>query len=222
MARRRTCAVAVTRGLLRCGVVAGPLFVTVFAVEGARRADYSAKCHPVSALALGPAGWVQTANFAAAGALTVAGAVGLSRAGDGGAGGRLGPVLIGAAGVGLLASGAFPTDPVNDYPPGTADLAVAATSAGVWHNVASVPVLVGLSVAALASARQVRRGGAHLWCLYSAASGASAVVNGAVASAGFGGAQAFAGRAGLHQRAAIGALLGWTTAVFVRALRRAG
>jgi hypothetical protein len=214
-------AAAVTRELLRCGAAAGPLFISVFLVEGVRRADYAPRRHPVSALALGPRGWVQTANFATAGALTTVGSAGLLRVRGDGAGTRSGPLLIGAAGLGLLASAAFPTDPVNGYPPGTPDQVPSATVTGVLHNLVSVPVLVGLPVAALAYARQFQRGHAPRWAWYSTATAASAVINGALAGSGFGGgAQARRERAGLHQRAAVGALLSWTTALFLRGLRQ--
>jgi hypothetical protein len=46
-----------TKTLLACGVIAGPLFVLVFVVEGATRADYDPLRHPVSSLALGYWGW---------------------------------------------------------------------------------------------------------------------------------------------------------------------
>ena len=51
-----------TKALLSCGVIAGPLFVLVFLVEGATRAGYDPFRHPVSSLALGDHGWTQTAN----------------------------------------------------------------------------------------------------------------------------------------------------------------
>ena len=50
------------RGLLSCGAVAGPLFVSVFWIEGVRRPDYKPLRHPVSSLSLGPRGWVQAAS----------------------------------------------------------------------------------------------------------------------------------------------------------------
>ena len=53
-----------TRGLLYCGLVAGPVFVTTFLAEGATRDGYRPSRHPVSSLALGPRGRVQAANFA--------------------------------------------------------------------------------------------------------------------------------------------------------------
>ena len=42
-----------TKTLLVCGVIAGPLFVVAFLVEGATRAHYDPLRHPVSSLALG-------------------------------------------------------------------------------------------------------------------------------------------------------------------------
>ena len=53
-----------THRLLCCSAIAGPLFVTVFVVEGAQRPDYKPLRHPVSSLALGSRGSVQVANFA--------------------------------------------------------------------------------------------------------------------------------------------------------------
>jgi len=66
-----------TRGLLYCGLAAGPLFVTTFLAEGANRPGYRPSRHPVSSLALGPRGRVQAANFAVTGTLVLAGAAGL-------------------------------------------------------------------------------------------------------------------------------------------------
>jgi hypothetical protein len=61
-----------TKALLSCGVIAGPLFVAAFLVEGAARVGYDPLRHPVSSLALGDHGWKQTANFVVAGLLTLA------------------------------------------------------------------------------------------------------------------------------------------------------
>jgi hypothetical protein len=69
-----------TRTLLACGVIAGPLFVGAFLLEGATRADYDPLRHPLSSLALGDFGWTQIANFIVAGLLTLAFSIGLRRA----------------------------------------------------------------------------------------------------------------------------------------------
>src|SRR5690349_24312503 len=94
--------------LRRAGALAGPLFVAAFLAEGASRADYDPLRHPVSALARGPRGWQQRANFAVAGTLMLAGAAGLGRRGR----------VVGAAGVGVLGAGPVRTDPGLGYPPG--------------------------------------------------------------------------------------------------------
>ena len=71
-----------TRGLLYCGLAAGPVFVTAFLAEGATRKEYRPLRHPVSSLALGPRGWIQTANFAVTGTLVLVGAAGVGRTRD--------------------------------------------------------------------------------------------------------------------------------------------
>jgi hypothetical protein len=58
----------VAKALLRCGALAGPLFVSTFTIAGGRREGYDPRRHPVSALALGPGCAVQRANFIGAGA----------------------------------------------------------------------------------------------------------------------------------------------------------
>ncbi len=194
------------------------MFVTVFLVEGARRADYRPLRHPVSALSLGPHGWVQVANFSAAGTLYIAGAAGLLRVPDATMSTRLGPTLIGGAGLGLLASAVFATDPVSGYPPETPDASTGQTSSMTRHGLASIPIVVGLPAAALVYARRFHQGGNPRWALYSAISAASMVVDFAAAAAGFGQTPTLVDRAGLFQRASIITAFAWVTALSVRAL----
>ncbi len=66
-----------TKALLGCGVIAGPLFVVAFLIEGATRADYDPLRHPVSSLAFDDFGWMQVANFIVTGLLMLAFAIGL-------------------------------------------------------------------------------------------------------------------------------------------------
>jgi Protein of unknown function (DUF998) len=139
----------VTRGLLCCGAAAGPLFVIVFVLEGARRPDYEPLRHPVSSLALGSRGWVQMTNFAVAGTLYLAGAAGLRRARDPLLGSRLAPAVFAGVGLGLLGAAAFRTDPVSGYRPGTPDAPAAPTATGARHNIAAVPIFLGIPAGAL-------------------------------------------------------------------------
>ena len=81
---------------------AGPLFIGTFLVEGAARPDYSQPRHPVSSLALGPRGWMQTANFALAGALCLGFAADSRRAPPVAGVTSTTSALIGAAAVDLI------------------------------------------------------------------------------------------------------------------------
>ena len=209
-----------TRGLLCASAAAGPLFVTVFVVEGARRPDYKPLRHPVSSLALGSRGWVQVGNFAVAGTLYLAGAAGLRRTSDPLLGARLGPLLFGAVGLGLLGSAAFSTDPVSGYPPGTPDTPTQQTTNMTVHGIAALPIFLGIPAAAFNYARRFHRSGHRTWALASEATGVSMLATIGLAGAGFNQAPRLVNSAGLLQRAAIVTGFGWLTALSARALQR--
>jgi hypothetical protein len=209
-----------TRRLLRCGVVAAPVFVTAFLLEGAVRDGYRPLRHPVSSLGLGSRGWIQAGNFTVTGTLFLAGAAGLARAGDPAVGRRAVPALIGAAGAGLIGAAVFPTDPVSGYPPGTPDALTEPTRTGTAHNLAAVPVFCGLPAAALACGWRSWRAGQREFGLYSAGSAVTTLAAMALAAAGFGQSPRLVNLGGLFQRISIIAGLAWVTALFARALRR--
>lgn len=100
--------------LLGIGAVGAGAFVVVFLLDGWTRPGYSSVRHPVSALALGSRGWLQTANFIICGSATCLGAAGVLFAGQSI---WLGWVLV-VFGLSLAASGIFPMDPMRGYPPG--------------------------------------------------------------------------------------------------------
>ena len=208
-----------SRRLLRCGIWAGPVFTATFLAEGAARDGYQPLRHPVSSLALGRRGWIQAGNFAMAGTLFLAAAAGLARAGDPAAG-RAAPALIGAAGAGLIGSAVFTTDPVSGYPPGTPDALTQPTRTGLAHNLAAVPVFVGLPAAALASGWRSWRAGQHRFGLYSAGTAVTMVTTMALAGAGFGQSPRLINLGGLFQRASIITGFAWLTALSAQALRR--
>jgi hypothetical protein len=208
-----------TRRLLRCGAAAGPVFVAVFLLEGAMRDGYRPLRHPVSSLALGPRGWIQTANFAVAGTLFLAGAAGLARAGEAMASNRATPALIGAAGAGLIAAGALTTDPVSGYPPGTPEALTHPSRTGAAHNLAAIPVFVGLPAAALAYGWRSWRSGRRRFGLYSAGSALTMLTTMALAGAGFGQSPRLVSLGGLFQRVSIITGFAWVTALSAQALR---
>lgn len=166
--------------LFVCGVIAGPLFVLVFLIEGAMTPDYDPLRHPVSSLALGRFGWTQTLNFIVVGLLTLAFAVGLVRLR--GARQKVGGTLVGIWGVGLIGAGAFLTDPVSGYPPGTPPTPVEATTSGTLHDLFSVAAFFALGAACFVLAG----GKGWRWAIYSVLSGATFLGAFFVAGIGFG------------------------------------
>jgi hypothetical protein len=210
-----------TGRLLRCGIWAGPVFAATFLAEGAVRDGYQPLRLPVSSLALGPRGWIQTANFAVTGVLCLAGAAGLRLAGDRPAGSRSGPVMVAAAGAGLIGSAAFRTDPVGGYPPGTPDLPAESSRTGTAHNLTAVPVFFGLSAAAACYGwRSWRAGQPPGFAVYCAATAVTVPVTTTLAGAGFGQSSRLGRYGGLFQRASIITGFAWLTAVSARALQR--
>jgi hypothetical protein len=204
-----------TAALLGCGVLAGPLFVIMFLVEGATRDGYDPLRHPVSSLALGEHGWTQSANFLVAGLLTVAFAIGLRRA----SGSRWGALLVGIWGIGLLGAGLFVTDPVSGYPPGTPDALVAQTPSGQVHDLFSVAGFASLCAACFVFTRRFVGWHERGWAIYSAATGVGFAVAFVLATMGFEQNPALVDVGGLFQRITVIAGWAWLTLLAGNALR---
>jgi hypothetical protein len=181
-------------------MAAGPLFTIAYLVEGAGRVGYRPFRHPVSSLALGRAGWAQTVNFLVAGLLSLIFAVGLWLEGPS----RWGALLMAAWAVGLLGAGAFRTDPVSGYPPGTPDQLQRHTRAGALHDLLSLIGFLALAVACFVFALSDVTG----WTIYSIASGVLFAATMALASAAFDQRQRWVDLGGLFQR--ISLTIGWT------------
>jgi hypothetical protein len=209
-----------TRRLLRCGVVAGPLFVGTFLLEGATRDAYEPFRHPVSSLAIGPGGWMQRLNFWVTGALYTAGTVGLWRASVQPVRTRVGPVLIGTAALGLVGAGIFVADPHSGYPPGSPPLLSEPTTSGKLHDGFSTPVFLALPAAALVYAHWFARRGQRSWMWGSIAAGVTMLTTFGFAGAGFN--QEYPSMVpygGLFQRISLSITFGWLTALAARALQ---
>ncbi|MBM7791320.1 DUF998 domain-containing protein [Tenggerimyces flavus] len=139
-----------TRVAVWCGIVAGPLFVAAFLVQGFLKPDYNPLRHPVSSLALGPHGWIQTANFLLTGVLVLAFAAIARSKTD-----KPTAVLIGLWGLGLIAAGIFVTDPVSGFPKGTPAIGEP-TLEGSLHDGFSVIGFLCLIAAMFVNARRHR------------------------------------------------------------------
>jgi len=130
--------------LLTCGIIAPTLFVITFIVEDATRLDgYNPMKHPVSSLAIGDLGWIQTINFLITGLLTVAFATGLRRILKP----PRGSILIGLVGMGLIGAGFCTSDPVYGYPINLPLVIAQFTVRGHLHDFFSIFVFVCLPIA---------------------------------------------------------------------------
>jgi hypothetical protein len=210
---------AKVKTLLACGGIAGPLFVITFLIEGATRANYNPFRHPVSSLALGEYGWVQSANFLVAGLLTIAFAVGLRLALKPQRGSTWGPLLIAIWAIGLLGAGLFVTDPISDYPPGTPDLLQIPTWHGALHDQLSLPGFVALAGACFVIGSRFASQGERGWALYSVLSGLVFAFGIVLASVAFGQNQSLVAFGGLFQRLAVTVGWTWQTLLAVHLLR---
>lgn len=157
-------------GLVSCGGIGAILFTATYVIEGITRPGYDAGQQPISALSLGPGGWVQQANFILYGVLLVISAAGWYQ--------LLRParlaiwflVLQSIGGLGLIGAGVFSMDPFPGYPPGVAESS--ATVHGTIHTILAYVLILALAescfILALHFRRALRWRG---WAAYSIASG---------------------------------------------------
>ncbi|GAB2941147.1 DUF998 domain-containing protein [Micromonospora polyrhachis] len=188
-----------TNLLLGAGVVGTVLFVVTFLVDGLTRPGYDPVRQPVSALALGPRGWVQVTSFVLCGGLITASALGLGQA----TGSLWLAIAVAVFGLALVASGVFPMDPMRGYPPGTPDETPSELS---WrhhvHDGAGIVVFAALPTAAIVAVFALD---GEVWRWYSGFTAVAATL----LFVGFGQAwEQDSPRTGLIQRVAI--IVGWS------------
>src|SRR3989442_7043082 len=138
---------SISRTALLLGVLAPPLFVLVFLVDGLIHPAYNPVTDFVSELSRGELGWLQIANFLVFGAAILVFAAGIRWGARRRAGSVAGPVLFGVMGAGLITAGIFVTD---------AHTSSVSTLSGTIHNLASLPVFVCLIIACFVFARRFR------------------------------------------------------------------
>src|SRR5262245_45849770 len=108
---------AVTRSLLGYGVLAGPFYLAVGLIQAFVRDGFSFARHPLSVLANGPGGWVQTANLAVSALMVLAAVVGITRVAAAGSRVMRGALVVYA--LGMIVAAIFRADPMDGFPPGT-------------------------------------------------------------------------------------------------------
>jgi hypothetical protein len=193
------------RTVLILGAVGALAFLLGSTVDGLTRPGYSLVRHPVSALALGTRGWLQSLTFVLCGALIAAGGAGVWSA----------SWLLGAGvivlGLGLVASGIYPMDPARGYPPGTPDGDPPSFSRRhIRHDQAGAVVFFTMPVLPLVAALTSALPAPLRW-VSALAAAVVAVGVGAFTKAW----EANSPRAGLAQRLALAGGLGWLAAMLL-------
>lgn len=158
------------RPLLRYGMLAGPFYLAVGLIQVYFRDGFDLMRHPLSLLANGPGGWVQTANFVLTGLMVLAAAVGFRRV--------LGPRsrgvswFLGAFGASMIVAAVFPADPVDGFPVGTPEgFPTSISTPGLIHFIAGTLGFVCLAVSCFFAAAAMSRRDAGSLALVSLLSG---------------------------------------------------
>ena len=168
-------AAAITRSLLGYGVVVGPFYLAVGLIQAFVRDGFDLARHPLSLLANGPGGWVQTANFIVSGLMVVAAAVGFARVL--GAKSRGVAWFLGAFGVSMLAAAVLRADPVDGFPVGTPlGMPTTISPMGMGHFIAGMIGFVSLAISCFVGARAMSRRGERTMSRFSLYSGIAIVL----------------------------------------------
>jgi hypothetical protein len=137
---------------LTCGTIGSLVFTAAYLIEGATRPDYSAWQQSISALSLGPGGWVQQVNFVVFGVITIWTAFAWRIFLKGGAGAAWYPIFRGLQGLGLIIDGVFSQDPAPGYPKGA--VLVPPTFHGIVHVIFAFVAITAIAFGFFAIARR--------------------------------------------------------------------
>lgn len=164
-----------TRSLLRLGILVGPFYLVVGLIQALARDGFDLARHPLSLLANGPGGWVQTANFVLSGLMVIAAAAGWARTLRPGS---RGPAwFLVAFGVSMLIAAVFPADPVDGFPVGTPEgFPTTVSTRGLVHFVAGAIGFLALATSCFVAARVMSRRRQRAMAWLSGLSGAAIII----------------------------------------------
>lgn len=159
---------AVTRSLLGYGVIAGPFYLVVGLTQAVVRDGFDLTRHPLSVLANGPGGWVQTGNFVLTGLMVVAAAAGFARV----LGARAPSWFLGAFGASMLAAAIFRADPGDGFPVGTPEgFPTSVSTFGLLHFMAGGSGFLSWAISGVLTGRALSRRAQPALARYSMLSG---------------------------------------------------
>lgn len=160
-----------TRAMLYAGVIAGPIYIVVGALQILFRPGFDLRRHDLSLLSNGDLGWIQITNFLLTGVLVILAAVGIRRVLSHTQPSKWGPILLAIYGIGLIGAAIFVADPALGFPPGTPSDAHTISTSGLLHFVSGGIGFLGLIAACFVFARRFATLGQARWVIYSIATG---------------------------------------------------
>ena len=160
-----------TKPLLTCGIVAGPLYIILGLIQMAIRPGFDITRHSLSLLANGDLGWIQILNFLITGILLIAGAIGMKRALKSGRGSRWAPRMLGLYGLGLVGASIFSADPALGFPPGTPLENTPISWHGMLHFIVGTIGFIGFIATCFMLARRFNSFQKTGWAWYSLITG---------------------------------------------------
>ena len=131
--------------LAATGIAAPGIFTVVALVHSLLRPDHSLVALPISALAVGPSGWVQNMNFIISGVLISAYPIGLHLGVRRTRWGMLGPAILVLSGLGVVLAGVFPA----------VDASGAFSNDQVGHTVAVFMTFLGAGIGLISLSRRL-------------------------------------------------------------------
>src|SRR5262245_21169565 len=204
---------AITRSLLGFGMLVGPFYLALGVGQGLIRAGFSFARHPLSVLANGPGGWVQTANFVVSALMVLAAVVGITRVAAAGSRVMRGALVVYA--LGMIVAAIFPADPMDGFPPGT-PLGVPTTisTTGLVHFAAGAVTFLAMAIACCAGSRTMSTHGERGLAPFS-------LLAGFIVFLGFFGGSAFSSSVGGVAGIWVAVVMGWAWLAIVSRYYRA-
>ncbi len=150
-----------------CGIAGPFIFIVSFLIQGVFKKRYSALKYPISSLSIGQNGAVQIFTFICCGLLILLFAIAVQKKINN----KLISILFGLAGIGLIASGIFTTDPVYGYPEELPFIKNEFTVSGKLHTLFSLLVFINIPIICFIIARYFTVQKQMEWKYYSVATG---------------------------------------------------
>ena len=162
--------------LILCGAI-GPIFLIFsYIIQERLREGYNPIMVTISALAIGPEGWVQTLTFLIAGALIIFFGYGLFKLRKTEKFSKLTPFFIIICGIGLIGAGIFVTDPINGFPPELYVSGEGSSFYGIIHKIFAGFLFVGLPLACFAMDKYFKFKEDLKWRIYTLFTGISSLI----------------------------------------------